>query len=66
MQSLVSGEIKKQGLKINNLSSHFHVRRNSTFLITSKIITAKNVYNKINIDPGTIDRLTEKQISKPK
>ena len=36
------------------------------FLRISKIITAKNVYNKINIDPGTIDGLTEKQISKSK
>ena len=66
LQSFVFGEIKKQGLKINNLSSDFHVRWNSTFLMISKIITAKNVYNKITIDPGTIDGLTEKQISKLK
>ena len=32
----------------------------------SKIITAKNIYNKIIIDPSTIDGLTEKQISKLK
>ena len=43
MQSFVFGKIKKQGLKINNLSSDFHVRWNSTFLMISKIITAKNV-----------------------
>ena len=66
LQSFVFGEIKKQGLKINNLSSDFHVRWKLTFLTISKIITAKNVYNKITIDPGTIDGLTEKQISKLK
>ncbi|XP_047133825.2 uncharacterized protein LOC124811958 [Hydra vulgaris] len=32
----------------------------------SKIIKAKYVYNKITIDPGTIDGLTEKQINKLK
>ena len=58
--------MKKHGLKINKLSSHFHVRRNLTFLMISKIITAEKIYNKITIDPGTIDGLTEKQISKPK
>ena len=60
MKSFVFGE----GLKINNLSSDFHVRWNSTFLMISKIIIARDVYDKITIDPGTIDGLTEKQISK--
>ena len=36
------------------------------FLMISKIIIAKNIYNKITIDPGTTDGLTEKQISKLK
>ena len=31
LQSFVFGEIKKQGLKINNLSSDFYVSWNSTF-----------------------------------
>ncbi|MBY0580649.1 MAG: hypothetical protein K2P53_03070 [Rickettsiales bacterium] len=66
LQSFVFSEIKKQGLKIKNLSSDFHVRWNSTFLMISKIIKAKYVYNKITIDPGTIDGLTEKQITKLK
>ena len=66
LQSFVYGEIKKQGLKINNLSSYFHVRLNSTFLMISKIITAKNLYNKITIYSSTINRSTEKWISKLK
>ena len=59
LQLFVFGEIKKQELKTNNLSSDFHVRWSSTFLMISKIITAEKVYNKITIDPGTIDGLSE-------